>query len=88
MVLEAIERDEYYFIIDKIDKAKRSDIESFARALEESSFVELSMMQHQLTYRLRLIDEFEEIVVNPATLEKHHTKRLRIVCGSSVRSIL
>ncbi|MGD0238281.1 MAG: ATP-binding protein [Syntrophorhabdales bacterium] len=71
VVLEAIERDEYYFIIDKIDKAKRSDIESFARALEESSFVELSMMQHQLTYRLRLIDEFEEIVVNPATLEKH-----------------
>lgn len=71
VVLEAIERDEYYFILDKIDKAKKTDIESFARALQESSLVEISMMQHQLKYRLRLIDELEEIVTNPASLEKH-----------------
>jgi len=71
VVLDAIERDEYYFILDKIDKAKKTDIESFARALQESSLVEISMMQHQLKYRLRLIDEFEEIVTNPASLEKH-----------------
>jgi hypothetical protein len=71
VVLEAVERDEYYLIIDKIDKAKRSDIESFARALGESSLIEMSIMQHQLKYRLRLIDEVEEIIAKTDTLEKH-----------------
>lgn len=71
VVLESIERDEYYFIIDKIDKAKTEDIESFANALEESSLLEMSIMQHQLRYRLKLINEIELIAKDPKTLEKH-----------------
>ncbi|MDG5816646.1 ATP-binding protein [Chitinispirillales bacterium ANBcel5] len=71
VVLDAIECDEYFFILDTIDKAKQGDVASFADALEKSSLTEMAIIQHQIAFRRRMIDEIEEIVKNPNSLEKH-----------------
>ena len=76
VILDAIERDEYYFIIDRINNAKKEDIESFAKALQESSFIEMAMMQQQVNFRLEVINEIEEIIKDPKALEIHAHKAL------------
>lgn len=70
VVLDALERDEYWQVLEHIDKARHGDIEKFADALAEFGLVEIAVMAQQATNRLRFLDDLEALIRNPGTHEK------------------
>ena len=70
VVLDALEKDEYWQVLQKIDEAKGGDVEAFAEALELFGILDLAMISRQAEYRRRVLDSLDELVSNPATLEK------------------
>jgi len=70
VVLDALEKDEYWQVLQKIDEAKGGDVEAFAEALEMFGILDLAMISRQAEYRRRVLDSLDELVSNPATLEK------------------
>lgn len=62
VVLDALERDEYWQILHKIDQARHRDVETFADALGNFGLVEISMMAQQATNRIRFLDHLEELI--------------------------
>ncbi|WP_415895099.1 ATP-binding protein [Neptuniibacter sp. PT34_22] len=71
VLLDAMDRNDYRFVIEQIHNARRSDIAVFAEALEEFGFLELAMVAEQAKNRLRFLDYLEEICNNDSTLEAH-----------------
>lgn len=60
VVLDAMERDEYWQVLEKIDAARNADVAVFAAALEEFGLVELTLIAdraraHALSRRSRLL---------------------------------
>lgn len=70
VVLDALERDEYYLVIQKLEEARGSDVHALAEALEEFGLVDLAVIGQQARGRLRFLDELDALVSDPATLEK------------------
>jgi hypothetical protein len=70
VVLDAFERDEYWQVLQKIDEAKGGDVEVFAEALQLFGILDLALISRQADYRRRVLDSLDELVGNPATLEK------------------
>jgi len=70
VILDALERDEYWQVLEHIDKARHGDVEKFADALAEFGLVEVAVMAQQATNRLRFLDDLEILVRNPDTHEK------------------
>lgn len=74
VVLDALEQDEYFLVLQKIDEVRHSDVQAFAEALEEFGLVDFIMIAQQARSRVRFLDDLENLVLNPATLEKQvHT---------------
>lgn len=69
MVLDALERDDYRLILEKIDQAKDSDVAEFAEALEQFGLVDLALMAQQARQRLRLLDYLDQLRASPQTDE-------------------
>lgn len=70
VVLDAFEKDEYWQVLQKIDEAKGGDVAVFADALELFGILDLALISRQAEYRRRVLDSLDELVGNPATLEK------------------
>lgn len=70
VILDAIERDDYRYVLERIDEAKNSDIATFADALEEFGLVEMALISRQATERLRFLDYLDSLASNPDTLEE------------------
>lgn len=70
VVLDALEQDEYFLVLQQIDEAKRSDVQALAEALEAFGLVDFILIGQQAQSRLRFLEELEYLVVNSATLEK------------------
>jgi len=70
VVLDALEKDEYWQVLQKIDEAKGGDVEVFAEALELFGILDLALISRQAEYRRRVLDSLDELVSNPSTLEK------------------
>ncbi|MCI0693244.1 ATP-binding protein [candidate division KSB1 bacterium] len=70
IVLEAFERDEYWVVLQKIDEAKHRDVETFAEALGSFGLLDMALIAQQTIRRNRLLDEFDELIANPNTLER------------------
>lgn len=69
VVLDALERDEYWQVLHKIDQARHRDVETFADALGSFGLVEIAVMAQQATNRMRFLDHLEELIRNKDTLE-------------------
>lgn len=69
VVLDAVERDEYRVVLEKIYQASRSDVSAFADALSDFGLLELSMIAQQCGVRLEFLDLLESLVLNPDTIE-------------------
>jgi len=69
VVLDAIERDEYRLILEKIDEASHSDVAAFAHALEEFGLVDLAQIAAQARQRLRFLDHLDNLRANANTDE-------------------
>lgn len=76
VMLEAFERDEYWVVLQNIDKSKHQDIETFAEALDDFGFLDMALMAKQASGRLEFLDNFEELIKNKDTLEKTIHKAL------------
>ncbi|MBN2286339.1 MAG: DUF4263 domain-containing protein [Tissierellales bacterium] len=70
VILETFERDEYWAIIQEIDDATRSDVATLADALQEFGLVDMAIMMRQAKVRLAILDELDNLINNPATLEQ------------------
>lgn len=74
LVLDALERDEYFVICEKIATAAGSDVATLAECLDEFGLVDMAVMAKQAKNRLQVLDNFEGIVRDKNTLEAdvHH----------------
>lgn len=70
IVLDAFEKDEYWQVLKEIDESKNGDVESFASALETFGLLDMALMANQARSRLQVLDHLDNLVRNPATLEK------------------
>jgi hypothetical protein len=76
VILDAVERDDYYYVLEQIDHAKDSDVATFAEALEAFGLTEMALMIRQATERLRFLDYLDNLIRNPDTIEKDVHKAL------------
>jgi hypothetical protein len=74
VALDAMEHDAYWEVLDRIYKAKDSDVGSFAEALEQFGLLELSTIGIHARQRRIFLDRVDELLLNPATVEKEAHK--------------
>ena len=70
VILEAFENDEYWFVLKTIDDSRRSDVESFAEALETFGLLDMALIAKQAQSRLKFLDELDDLSSKVETLEK------------------
>lgn len=70
VLLDGMERDEYWQVLQAINDAKHRDVQSFADALELFGLLEMSMMVERVKQRQKFLAEFDDLIANPETLEK------------------
>jgi hypothetical protein len=71
VILDAFEKDEYWLVLKEIDESKGGDVETFASALEVFGLLDMALMANQAKSRLKVLDHLDDLVRNPATLEKN-----------------
>lgn len=74
VVLDAMERDEYWIVLQKIDAARHADVATFSDALQQFGLLELALMADHGKYRIRFLDDLDLLAANAATLEKEMHK--------------
>jgi len=70
VVLDALERDEYWQVLDRLDQARHEDVAALAQALHDFGVLELSMVAQQTKRRLDLLDKLDELIRDAATQER------------------
>lgn len=75
VVLDTLEKDEYYEVLIHIEESTDKDISTFAEALSEFGLVELSVVGVQARNRNRFLDYFERLILNEKASESdiHHS---------------
>lgn len=76
VVLDAFERDEYWIVLQNIERAKHADVETFAEALGEFGLLDLAVIGQQTRHRLKFLAELDDLISLPDTLEKTIHKAL------------
>lgn len=71
VILDAFEKDEYWQVLKQIDESKNGDIETFASALEIFGLLDMALMANQAKSRLKVLDDLDDFVRKPETLEKN-----------------
>jgi len=74
LMLDAMEKDEYWLVCEHIHQARSGDVEVLAAALEQFGLVDLAVISQQARRRLEFLDHLDALDGNPKTLEKEmHT---------------
>ncbi len=74
VMLDAMEKDEYWSVVQNIESARQADVSTFAEALDAFGLVDMAVMTQQATRRLALLDALDNLAANKKTLEKQmHT---------------
>ena len=74
LVLDAMERDDYWLVVQNIDAARTSDITKLSEALEAFGLLELVLIAERARHRLTFIDSLDALIAEPKTLESEiHT---------------
>jgi hypothetical protein len=74
VMLDALERDEYWYVIREIEKARNSDVRTFAESLSTFGLAEMALISRQAQSRLFFLDELDRLMQNPKTREQEiHT---------------
>jgi hypothetical protein len=69
VVLDALERDEYRVVLQKIYEASKSDVAGFAEALADFGLLELSLVAQQASGRIEFLDMLDSLISNPDATE-------------------
>lgn len=70
LVLDALEKDEYWTVCQHIGDAERQDVFQFAEALSEFGLCDLALMGTQAKRRIEFLDSVERLAKDPAATEK------------------
>ncbi len=70
LVLDALERDEYWYVCSTIEQSNRADVFHFSEALHSFGLADMAFMVKQANQRLKFLDGLYDLAQNPATLEK------------------
>ncbi|RSK48931.1 Shedu anti-phage system protein SduA domain-containing protein [Hymenobacter rigui] len=76
VVLDTIEKDEYWEVIKALDEAQHADVSSFADALNLFGLVEMAMMSKQTASRINFLLMLQKLVNDPKTEEKEIHKAI------------
>jgi hypothetical protein len=76
VVLDAMERDEYWSVLKTIHEAKHGDVGSFAEALEQFGLLDLALIAENAKHRLDYLDMLDSLAANAATVEKDMHKAI------------
>ena len=76
VVLDAMERDEYWIVLQKIDHARHADVVTFSEALEQFGLLELAMMAEHARHRARFLDDLDALAANASTHEQQMHKAI------------
>ena len=76
VVLDTLEKDEYYEILSHIEESSRKEIVDFAEALSQFGIVELSVIGVQAKSRNQFLDFFERLILNKKASEADVHKSL------------
>ncbi len=76
LVLDALERDEYFVICEKIASASGADVATIADCLSEFGLVDLAVMGKQARSRLSILNDFERLATDAATKESEIHKAI------------
>lgn len=69
VVLDALEKDDYFDVLQRIDEAQHSDVARFAEALDDFGLVDLAQIAQQARQRLRFLDYIDQLARDPSTDE-------------------
>ncbi|WP_090228299.1 hypothetical protein [Filomicrobium insigne] len=69
VVLDAMERDEYWFVLQQVDVARHGDVVNFAEALRQFGLVDMTLMSERAHGRLQYLSYLDELAANPRTTE-------------------
>jgi hypothetical protein len=70
VVLDALERDEYWVVLRAVHDAEHGSVQHFADALSAFGLLELVFIGKQTKSRIDILDSLDKLVSNPATLER------------------
>ena len=70
VMLDAMERDEYWAVLQKINDARHADVSTFADALEQFGLLELALIAERARHRMSYLDNLDSLAANADTLEK------------------
>jgi hypothetical protein len=76
LMLDAMEKDEYWLVCQSIQQCASADVATLASALESFGLVDIAVMGQQARRRLELLDSLDRLAANPRTLEKDIHKAL------------
>lgn len=69
VMIDALEKDNYWSVIKNIEEAREGDVEKFANALTQFGLLEIGIISNQAINRLRFLDELQLLIESPGTLE-------------------
>lgn len=70
VMVDAMEKDHYWGIIQNIEDADNNDVEKLADALGQFGLIEMSIISSQAINRLRFLDELSILIKSSKTTEK------------------
>ncbi|KEQ22135.1 ATP-binding protein [Paenibacillus tyrfis] len=70
LLIKALEEDEYWDIMKRIEEASAKDVDSLAAALNVFGIMELSNVARQAQKRIEFLRHLNQLISNPQTLEK------------------
>ena len=76
VLLDALERDEYWYVLKALDEAPHSDVQILAETLEHFGIVEIALIGRQAQGRLKYLDHLQVLCNNAKTLEQQMHKAL------------
>lgn len=76
VMVDSLEKDYYWTVVENIEKSRDGDVEKFADALLDFGLLELSMISTQAANRSRFLDELDLLRSNGGTLEATMHKAL------------
>lgn len=74
VVLDALEHDEYWRILQEIERTSQSGVQLFAESLANFGLVEMAIIGRQAQSRLTFLDYLDRLAADPSTREREmHT---------------
>jgi hypothetical protein len=69
VVLDSLEKDEYWEVLRAVHEAEHGDIQTLADALTNFGLIEIVMIGKQAKRRISILDSFEKMINDASTLE-------------------